>query len=162
MYCSNNFFSIFKDDFPFPVSSNAAIEDPPNEAWRRSREEPDPGKIAWFPPHALPPLFVSRKRFSPHPPYSVHESRHCYYLPNQIFLGLCCELFLSCCTTHYRGNIFSRVWCTASLISLIPILAVAFLRVNALFPLLTSLAGSSPALVFRVSWDGPTPCILFV
>ena len=52
---------------------------------------------------------------------------------------------------------FCRVWCIASLIGLSPILAVAVLRVNALSPLLTSLAGSSPALVLRVSWDGPTP-----
>ena len=52
---------------------------------------------------------------------------------------------------------FCRVWCIASLIGLSPILAVAILRVNALSPLLTSLAGGSPALVFRVSWDGPTP-----
>ena len=52
---------------------------------------------------------------------------------------------------------FCRIWCIASLIGLSPILAVAVLRVNALSPLLTSLAGSSPALVLRVSWDGPTP-----
>ena len=52
---------------------------------------------------------------------------------------------------------FCRVWCIASLIGLSPILAVAVLRVNALSPLLTSLVGSSPALVLRVSWDGPTP-----
>ena len=52
---------------------------------------------------------------------------------------------------------FCRVWCIASLIGLSPILAVAVLRVNALSPLLTSLAGSRPALVLRVSWDGPTP-----
>ena len=39
------------------------------------------------------------------------------------------------------------VQCTASLIGLSPILVVAFLRVNTLFPLLSSLAGFSPALV---------------
>ena len=55
---------------------------------------------------------------------------------------------------------FCRVWCIASLIGLSPILAVAFLRVNALSPLLTILAGSSPALILRVSWDGPTPFCL--
>ena len=41
---------------------------------------------------------------------------------------------------------FCRVWCIASLIGLSPILAVAILRVNTLFPLLMSLAGCSPAL----------------
>ena len=57
---------------------------------------------------------------------------------------------------------FGCVWCTASLIGLSPILAFAILRVNALSPLQASLAGCSPALVYRVSWDSPTPCILFV
>ena len=53
---------------------------------------------------------------------------------------------------RHEGNCkhFCRVWCIASLIGLGPILAVAVLRVNTLSPLLTSLAGSSPA-------DGPTP-----
>ena len=54
---------------------------------------------------------------------------------------------------------FCRVWCTASLIGLSPILAFAILRVNALS---RRLAGFSPALVYRVSWDSPTPCILSV
>ena len=57
---------------------------------------------------------------------------------------------------------FCCVWCIASLIGLSPILAFAILRVNALSPLQASLAGCSPALVYRVSWDSPTPCILFV
>ena len=39
------------------------------------------------------------------------------------------------------------VWCIASLIGLSPILAVAVLRINALSPLVASLAGSSLALV---------------
>ena len=55
-----------------------------------------------------------------------------------------------------------RVVLSASLIGLSPILVVSALRVNALFPLLASLAGCSPALAaVGVSWDGPTPlCIV--
>ena len=51
-----------------------------------------------------------------------------------------------------------------SLVGSISIFVVSALRVNALFPLLVSLVGCSPALTAaRVSWDGPTPhCIVFL
>ena len=82
---------------------------------------------------------------------------HCAYgwvsMPLQVHHVCRAGIRLKC--IYYFSHV--PVWCTASLIGSSPILAVAVLRVNALSPLLTSLAGSSPALVLRVSWDGPTP-----